>query len=62
MGFMQGLMLKVQGMRSLKDDAEKQAIQSAILVSGSQAELVASQLKISRATLYRLMDKHGLQL
>jgi DNA-binding NtrC family response regulator len=49
-------------LRSLKDDAEKQAIQSAILVSGSQAELVASQLKISRATLYRLMDKHGLQL
>ncbi|MBB1268891.1 sigma-54 dependent transcriptional regulator [Shewanella sp. SR44-3] len=52
----------VMSLRRLKDDVEKQAIQSAILVAGGQAEQVASQLKISRATLYRLMDKHGLQL
>jgi DNA-binding NtrC family response regulator len=49
-------------LKCLKDDAEKQALQSAILISGGQAEVVACQLQISRATLYRLMDKHGLQL
>jgi DNA-binding NtrC family response regulator len=49
-------------LKCLKDDAEKQALQSAILISGGQADVVACQLQISRATLYRLMDKHGLQL
>jgi DNA-binding NtrC family response regulator len=49
-------------LKCLKDDAEKQALQSAILISGGQADIVACQLQISRATLYRLMDKHGLQL
>lgn len=49
-------------LKSLRDDVEKQAIQAAILVAGGQAEEVANQLKISRASLYRLMDKHGLQL
>jgi DNA-binding NtrC family response regulator len=45
-----------------KNGAEKQAIKSAILFSGGQADIAANQLKISRASLYRLMDKHGLQL
>jgi DNA-binding NtrC family response regulator len=45
-----------------KYGAEKQAIKSAILFSGGQADIAANQLKISRSSLYRLMDKHGLQL
>jgi DNA-binding NtrC family response regulator len=49
-------------LKTLKDNAEKQALQQAILIADGQVELAASYLDISRATFYRLMDKHGLQL
>jgi len=49
-------------LKTLKDTAEKQALQQAILIADGQVELAASYLDISRATFYRLMDKHGLQL
>ncbi|MGB6135761.1 MAG: sigma-54 dependent transcriptional regulator [Shewanella sp.] len=49
-------------LKTLKDSAEKQALQQAILIADGQVELAASYLDISRATFYRLIDKHGLQL
>ncbi|MCL1113453.1 sigma-54 dependent transcriptional regulator [Shewanella basaltis] len=49
-------------LKTLKDTAEKQALQQAILIADGQVELAASYLDISRATFYRLMDKHGLPL
>lgn len=49
-------------LKTLKDNAEKQALQQAILIADGQVELAASYLDISRATFYRLMDKHDLQL
>tara|TARA_R110002033_G_scaffold171098_1_gene216044 strand:- start:4930 stop:6246 length:1317 start_codon:yes stop_codon:yes gene_type:complete len=47
-------------LKTLKDNAEKQALQQAILIADGQVELAASYLDISRATFYRLMDKHDL--
>ncbi|QDE29961.1 sigma-54 dependent transcriptional regulator [Shewanella polaris] len=49
-------------LKTLKDNAEKQALQQAILIADGQVELAASYLDISRATFYRLMDKHHIQL
>jgi DNA-binding NtrC family response regulator len=49
-------------LKTLKDNTEKQALQQAILIADGQVELAASYLDISRATFYRLMDKHDLQL
>jgi DNA-binding NtrC family response regulator len=49
-------------LKTLKDNAEKQALQQAILIADGQVELAASYLDISRATFYRLMDKHRLPL
>ncbi|UJF21784.1 sigma-54 dependent transcriptional regulator [Shewanella sp. OMA3-2] len=51
-----------QSLKTLKDDAEKQALQQAIMIADGQVELAASYLDISRATFYRLMDKHDLPL
>ncbi|AZG33733.1 MULTISPECIES: sigma-54 dependent transcriptional regulator [Shewanella] len=49
-------------LKTLKDNAEKQALQQAILIADGHVELAASYLDISRATFYRLMDKHDLEL
>ncbi|WP_434952926.1 sigma 54-interacting transcriptional regulator [Shewanella sp. HL-SH4] len=51
-----------QSLKTLKDDAEKQALQQAVMIADGQVELAASNLDISRATFYRLMDKHDLPL
>lgn len=53
---------QAMSLKTLKDNAEKQALQQAIIFAGGQAEMAANYLDISRATLYRLMEKHGLQL
>jgi DNA-binding NtrC family response regulator len=41
--------------------AEKEAIQSALRHARNNVSHAAQELRISRVTLYRLMDKYGLE-
>ena len=43
----------------VREDAERQAIQRSLANTGGNAQRAASQLGVSRATLYRLLEKHG---
>ncbi len=45
-------------LKTIKDEVEKNALISAIKRHDGKMEVVADSLKISRATLYRLIDKH----
>ncbi|GIU06664.1 MULTISPECIES: sigma-54 dependent transcriptional regulator [unclassified Shewanella] len=47
-----------QGLKTIKNEVEKHAVMTAIQRYNGQMESVARDLKISRATLYRLIDKH----
>ncbi|PSJ42362.1 sigma-54-dependent Fis family transcriptional regulator [Zobellella endophytica] len=47
-------------LREIKELAEREALAKAICQSQGKMSYVAEQLKISRATLYRLLDKHSL--
>lgn len=41
-------------------EAEREAVQMALAVHGKNRRVAASVLGISRASLYRLIKKHGL--
>ncbi|MBV7314077.1 sigma-54 dependent transcriptional regulator [Shewanella sp. NIFS-20-20] len=43
-----------------KEKAERQALNEALLQTGGQVNLAAKNLQVSRATLYRLLDKYDL--
>jgi DNA-binding NtrC family response regulator len=43
-----------------REEAERQAIQRSLANTGGNAQRAASQLGVSRATFYRLLDKYGL--
>ena len=43
----------------VREDAERQAIQRSLANTGGNAQRAASQLGVSRATLYRLLEKYG---
>ncbi|MGS0680470.1 sigma-54-dependent transcriptional regulator [Shewanella sp. 125m-7] len=47
-----------QGLKNIKDEVEKNAVVTAIQRYNGKMERVARDLQISRATLYRLIDKH----
>lgn len=47
-------------LKAVREAAERQALQQALAHYPDQLEEVARQLAISRATLYRLLDKHDL--
>ncbi|MCK8044902.1 sigma-54 dependent transcriptional regulator [Shewanella sp. 1CM18E] len=47
-----------QGLKTIKDEVEKNALVTAIQKHNGKMDIVASDLQISRATLYRLIDKH----
>ncbi|MGS0725149.1 helix-turn-helix domain-containing protein, partial [Shewanella sp. 0m-11] len=47
-----------QGLKTIKDVVEKHAVLTAIQRYNGKMDSVAQELKISRATLYRLIDKH----
>lgn len=47
-------------LRSVREVAEREALARALNESQGKVGSVAKQLKISRATLYRLLDKHSL--
>ncbi|MCL1139961.1 sigma-54 dependent transcriptional regulator [Shewanella pneumatophori] len=47
-----------QGLKTIKDEVEKNALVTAIEKHNGKMDVVASDLQISRATLYRLIDKH----
>lgn len=47
-------------LRTIKETAEREALARAICQAQGKMSYVAEQLKISRATLYRLLDKHSL--
>lgn len=47
-------------LREIKETAEREALARAICQAQGKMSYVAEQLKISRATLYRLLDKHSL--
>jgi len=49
-----------QGLKCIKNSVEKKALLSAIERHEGKMAIVASDLQISRATLYRLIDKHEL--
>lgn len=50
--------LFAQGLKTMKDEVEKNALVTAIQKHNGKMDIVASDLQISRATLYRLIDKH----
>ena len=50
----------VRTLKAHKDEAERHALESALRSCRGQVEPAASQLQISRATIYRLLEKHGL--
>ncbi|TAN03048.1 MAG: PEP-CTERM-box response regulator transcription factor [Rhodanobacteraceae bacterium] len=52
---------EVMGLREVRDEAEKRAIQRALAREGGKLSRVADALGISRPTLYDLLDKHGLR-
>lgn len=45
----------------LRDEAELQALIQALTATGWNISQSALRLEVSRVTLYRLMDKHGLK-
>ncbi|WP_108944575.1 helix-turn-helix domain-containing protein [Shewanella halifaxensis] len=47
-----------QGLKTIKDEVEKNALVTAIQKHNGKMDIVANDLQISRATLYRLIDKH----
>ncbi|GIU50540.1 sigma-54-dependent Fis family transcriptional regulator [Shewanella sairae] len=47
-----------QGLKTIKDEVEKHALVTAIQKHNGKMDIVANDLQISRATLYRLIDKH----
>ena len=47
-------------LREIREVAERDALSRALDQSQGKASLVAKQLNISRATLYRLLGKHSL--
>jgi DNA-binding NtrC family response regulator len=47
-------------LRNAREDAERQAIESAIKRNGSNLTRAAEELDVSRMTLYRMLEKHGL--
>jgi len=49
-------------LETVRDRAEKQALLAALERSGRNISRAAKELAISRATLYRLMEKHGIAL
>lgn len=48
-------------LRTIKDEAEKEAIRFALVKLDGNMSQSASYLGVSRAMLYRLVDKHGLE-
>ena len=46
------------GLKTIKNQVEKHALVSAIQKHDGKMDIVANDLQISRATLYRLIDKH----
>ncbi|MGI2258887.1 sigma 54-interacting transcriptional regulator [Shewanella sp. GXUN23E] len=50
----------VRSLKAFRDEAERQALASALRQCDGQVESAAIQLKVSRATLYRLLEKHGI--
>ncbi|MCL1035808.1 sigma-54 dependent transcriptional regulator [Shewanella submarina] len=50
----------VSSLKAHKDAAERNALESALRSCRGQVEPAASQLQISRATIYRLLEKHGI--
>lgn len=50
----------VRSLKAHKDEAERLALESALRSCRGQVEPAATQLQISRATIYRLLEKHGL--
>jgi DNA-binding NtrC family response regulator len=49
-------------LRNVREDAERQAIESAIKRNGSNLTRAAEELDVSRMTLYRMLEKHGLSV
>jgi len=49
-----------QGLKTIKNEVEKSTLISAIAKHCGKMDVIAGNLKISRATLYRLIDKHGI--
>ena len=52
---------EVFDLRVVRNDAEKRAIQRAMMQSGGKLTRVADLLGVSRPTLYDLLDKHGIK-
>jgi DNA-binding NtrC family response regulator len=53
---------RVQSLEEVRGDAERDAVIAAMRQSAGDGERVAQLLGISRATLYRLLRRHGLSL
>lgn len=49
-----------QTLDEIRGDAEREALQRALVLSRHNHSQAATQLGISRATLYRLLEKHNL--
>ncbi len=47
-------------LKSIKDNAEREALLMALESHNGQASLAAKELEVSRATMYRLLNKHNL--
>jgi transcriptional regulator with PAS, ATPase and Fis domain len=51
---------KPLSLKQVKANAEEEAIRASVLLSPKNMSLVARQLSVSRATLYRLMAKYNI--
>jgi len=50
----------VISLEAARDEAERQAVEAALLRNGFNVKHAATELRTSRVTLYRLMEKHSL--
>ena len=51
---------ETRSLNAIRNQAEREAIEAALLRNAYQVRQAAADLQVSRMTLYRLMEKHGL--
>lgn len=52
---------RVESLQDARNDSEKRRLEAALVRNGSNITKTAKELQVSRMTLYRLMEKHGLE-